>query len=109
MPLLSFGAIILIAAGIVSLASVAIGRCARPWDGRQDAGRRGKLVLVAARLASLAVALLGFVSMVAYGLHLLGLGDAPVLDEATKLVGVSFGLLLATLAAQAGYRKGLGR
>ncbi len=108
MALLSFAATVLIAVGVVSVASIGIGRCARPGTGGRGAGRRGKFVLVGAGIACLAVALLGFLSIVAYGLHLLDLADDPALDDATRLVGVSFGLLLATLAAQAGFRKGLG-
>lgn len=107
--LLSFAAIILVAAGAVSAVSVGIGRAARPWIAGQNAGRRGKLVLVGARVAYLAVVLLGFLGIVAYGLHVLDLGNDPALDATTRLIGFSLGLLLATLAAQAGFRKGLGR
>ena len=109
LPLLSFAATILIAAGLVSAISIGIGRTARPWIAGPNPGRRGKLVLVGARVAYLAVVLLGFLGIVAYGLHILDLGNDPALDATTKLIGFSLGLLLATLAAQAGFRKGLGR
>ncbi len=108
-PLLSFAVTILVAAGLVSAISIGIGRTARPWIAGPNAGRRGKLVLVGARVAYLAVVLLGFLGIVAYGLHILDLGNDPALDATTKLIGFSLGLLLATLAAQAGFRKGLGR
>lgn len=108
-PFLLFGAIILFAALVICGLSAAIGWCFRLWLRKREASTRVSLPLVAARIAYLLVVLVGFLSIVGYGMYVSDLAGSPVLPDTAKLIGISVGLLLTTLAAEAAFRRGLGQ
>ena len=108
-PFLLFGAVMVFAALVTCALSAGIGWCFRPWLRKRDASSRAVHPLVVARIAYLVVVLVGFLSIVAYGMYVFDLAGSPALTDTVRLAGVFVGLLLTTLAAQAAFRRGLGR